>query len=32
LIGPDGRILQLWRGNGWKIDEVLAAFAAAPSA
>lgn len=30
LIGPDGRILQLWRGNGWKIDEVLAAFAAAP--
>jgi protein SCO1/2 len=29
LIGPDGRILQLWRGNGWKIDEVLAAFAAA---
>jgi protein SCO1/2 len=32
LIGPDGRILQLWRGNGWKIDEVLAAFAAAPRA
>lgn len=30
LIGPDGRILQLWRGNGWKIDEVLAAFAAVP--
>jgi protein SCO1/2 len=29
LIGPDGRILQLWRGNGWKIDEVLAAFSAA---
>ena len=26
LIGPDGRILQLWRGNGWKIDEVLEAF------
>jgi protein SCO1/2 len=29
LVGPDGRILQLWRGNGWKVDEVLAAFAAA---
>lgn len=29
LVGPDGRILQLWRGNGWKIDEVLPALAAA---
>jgi protein SCO1/2 len=29
LIAPDGRILQLWRGNGWKIDEVLSALAAA---
>lgn len=29
LIDPDGRILQLWRGNGWKVDEVLNAFATA---
>jgi protein SCO1/2 len=26
LIGADGRIVQLWRGNGWRIDEVLAAL------
>ena len=26
LIGPDGVVLQLWRGNGWKPDEVLAAL------
>lgn len=29
LIGPDGRILQLWRGNGWKPPEVLDALRAA---
>lgn len=26
LIAPDGRVLQLWRGNGWKTDEILAAL------
>ena len=26
LIGPDGVIRQIWRGNGWKPDEVLAAL------
>ncbi len=26
LIGPDGVIRQIWRGNGWKTDEVLAAL------
>lgn len=29
LIGPDGKVVDLWRGNGWKIDEVLAAIRAA---
>jgi protein SCO1/2 len=29
LIGPDGRVLEIWRGNGWKTDEVLAALRAA---
>jgi protein SCO1/2 len=24
LIGPDGRVVELWRGNGWSIDDVLA--------
>lgn len=24
LIGPDGRIVDLWRGNAWSIDETLA--------
>lgn len=24
LIGPDGRVLELWRGNGWKEAEILA--------
>lgn len=26
LIGPDGRVSAIWRGNAWKIDEVLAAL------
>jgi len=26
LIGRDGRVIELWRGNGWKIDEVIAAL------
>ena len=26
LIGPDGVIRQIWRGNGWKPEEVLAAL------
>ena len=24
VIGPDGRVLEIWRGNGWKAEEVLA--------
>lgn len=24
LVDADGRIVELWRGNGWKVDEVLA--------
>jgi protein SCO1/2 len=31
LVGPDGRLRALWRGNEWTIDEVLAAVAAALS-
>lgn len=23
LVGPDGKIIAIWRGNGWKIDEVI---------
>jgi protein SCO1/2 len=26
VIGPDGRVLEIWRGNGWKAEEVLAAL------
>lgn len=26
LIGPDGRVRELWRGNAWKTSEVLAAL------
>jgi len=26
LIGPDGTVIDLWRGNGWKPDEVLTAI------
>lgn len=22
LIGPDGRVIELWRGNAWKVEEV----------
>ena len=27
LIDGSGRVVEIWRGNGWKIDEVLAALA-----
>jgi protein SCO1/2 len=26
LIGPDGRVSELWRGNDWKIEDVVAAL------
>ncbi len=26
LVGPDGRVIELWRGNAWSIDETLAAI------
>jgi protein SCO1/2 len=26
LVGEDGRVLELWRGNGWRVDEVLEAL------
>jgi protein SCO1/2 len=26
LIGPDGRVRQIWRGNGWQTDEILTAL------
>ena len=26
LIGPDGLVRQIWRGNGWQTEEVLAAL------
>lgn len=28
LIGPDGRVVEIWRGSGWTTDEVLAALRA----
>lgn len=31
LIGPDGKIVEIWRGNGWKPEEVLAKAAPAKS-
>lgn len=31
LIGPDGRVVQIWRGNGWKTGEILAALQPAPA-
>jgi protein SCO1 len=32
LIGTDGRVIELWRGNGWKTSEVLASIGAAIAA
>jgi protein SCO1/2 len=32
VVGPDGRIEALWRGNGWSADEVVAALRTALSA
>ena len=29
LVGSDGRIIELWRGNGWSAEEALEAVAAA---
>ena len=29
LIGSDGRIVEIWRGNGWRVDEVLVALSKA---
>jgi protein SCO1/2 len=26
VIGPDGRLMEIWRGNGWKADDVVAAM------
>lgn len=26
LVGPDGRVAEIWRGNGWKTADVLAAL------
>ena len=31
VLGPDGRVREIWRGNGWKADEVIAALRAASS-
>ena len=31
VLGPDGRVREIWRGNGWKADQVIAALRAASS-
>lgn len=31
LVGPDGKIVEIWRGNAWKPEEVLAKAAPAKS-
>lgn len=30
LIGSDGRVIDIWRGNGWRIEELLTALAEQP--
>ncbi len=32
VIGPDGRIVEIWRGNGWKSNDVLSALRTAAAA
>jgi len=32
VIGPDGRVIEIWRGNGWTTQQVLTAMRAAPRA
>ena len=27
LIGPDGRVIEIWRGNGWKPEQIIARLA-----
>ena len=31
VVGRDGRIVEIWRGNGWSSDEVLTAMREATS-
>lgn len=31
LLGPDGRVVEIWRGNGWKPEEILTAIRAVPA-
>jgi protein SCO1 len=26
LIGTDGRVIEIWRGNGWRVDEIVEAL------
>jgi protein SCO1/2 len=30
VIGPDGRVIEIWRGNGWKPAAIVAALRGAP--
>ncbi|HEY0947506.1 MAG TPA: SCO family protein [Opitutaceae bacterium] len=30
LLGPDGRVVEIWRGNGWRVEEVLAVLRQTP--
>jgi protein SCO1/2 len=32
VIGPDGRVVEIWRGNGWTSDEVVARLRSAAAA
>jgi len=32
VIGPDGRVIEIWRGNGWTADEVVATLRTAAAA
>ncbi len=32
VIGPDGRVIEIWRGNGWTPEQVVTALRAAPRA
>jgi protein SCO1/2 len=31
LVGADGRVVEIWRGSGWKVSEIVDALHAGPT-